>query len=115
MFVNNVVQAQCNIVQANTKHTYFLSGSLSSSKLINLTSHNNVSSKTNRAVPYIYIRNRPKQVNTKQPISTHYLGHVTSYQPIRDQYFLTRAVPHIHLSPQRMQRNTGGIWGHIAG
>ena len=23
----------------------------------------------------------------KQPIITHYLGHVTGYQPIRDQYF----------------------------
>eukprot|EP00116_Pleurobrachia_bachei_P007701 sb/3467963/ len=29
----------------------------------------------------------------KQPIRTRYLGHVTSYQPIRDQYFLFRSVP----------------------
>eukprot|EP00116_Pleurobrachia_bachei_P018171 sb/3478433/ len=29
----------------------------------------------------------------KQPIRTRYLGHVTSYQPIRDQYFLIRSVP----------------------
>eukprot|EP00116_Pleurobrachia_bachei_P009486 sb/3469748/ len=27
---------------------------------------------------------------SKQPIRTRYLGHVTSYQPIRDQYFLIR-------------------------
>eukprot|EP00116_Pleurobrachia_bachei_P011412 sb/3471674/ len=33
--------------------------------------------------------NRPKQL----PIRTRYLGHVTSYQPIRDQYFLIRSVP----------------------
>eukprot|EP00116_Pleurobrachia_bachei_P012398 sb/3472660/ len=31
------------------------------------------------------IRNRPKQ-----PTKTRYLGHVTGYQPIRDQYFLIR-------------------------
>eukprot|EP00116_Pleurobrachia_bachei_P014677 sb/3474939/ len=30
---------------------------------------------------------------SKQPIRTRYLGHVTSYQPIRDQYFLIRSVP----------------------
>ena len=29
----------------------------------------------------------------KQPIRTLYLGHVTGYQPIRDQYFLIRSVP----------------------
>eukprot|EP00116_Pleurobrachia_bachei_P007836 sb/3468098/ len=35
---------------------------------------------------------------SKQPIKTRYLGHVTVYQPIRDQYFLIRSVPTIHLS-----------------
>ena len=30
---------------------------------------------------------------SKQPIRTRYLGHVTSYRPIRDQYFLIRSVP----------------------
>eukprot|EP00116_Pleurobrachia_bachei_P000504 sb/3460766/ len=30
---------------------------------------------------------------SKQPIRTRYLGHVTDYQPIRDQYFLIRSVP----------------------
>ena len=29
----------------------------------------------------------------KQPIRTRYLGHVTGYQPIRDQYFLIWSVP----------------------
>ena len=27
---------------------------------------------------------------SKQPIRTRYLGHVTGYQPIRDQYLLIR-------------------------
>eukprot|EP00116_Pleurobrachia_bachei_P018147 sb/3478409/ len=34
---------------------------------------------------------------SKQPIRTRYLGHVTSYQPIRDQYFLTRSVPDTYI------------------
>ena len=34
---------------------------------------------------------------SKQPIRTRYLGHVTGYQPIRDQYFLIRSVPGFHL------------------
>eukprot|EP00116_Pleurobrachia_bachei_P007756 sb/3468018/ len=32
-------------------------------------------------------------VTSKQPIRTRYLGHVTGYQPIRDQFFLIRSVP----------------------
>ena len=31
--------------------------------------------------------------SSKQPIRTRYSGHVTSYQPIRDQYFLICSVP----------------------
>eukprot|EP00116_Pleurobrachia_bachei_P015531 sb/3475793/ len=36
-----------------------------------------------------------KYTNAKveKPIRTHYSGHVTGYQPIRDQYFLTRSDP----------------------
>eukprot|EP00116_Pleurobrachia_bachei_P017714 sb/3477976/ len=30
---------------------------------------------------------------SKQPIRAHYLGHVTSYPAIRDQYFLIRSEP----------------------
>eukprot|EP00116_Pleurobrachia_bachei_P017697 sb/3477959/ len=30
---------------------------------------------------------------SKQPIRARYLGHVTGYQPIRDQYFLIRSIP----------------------
>ena len=30
----------------------------------------------------------PKMVTTNQPIRARYLGHVTGYQPIKDQYFL---------------------------
>ena len=31
--------------------------------------------------------------SSKKPIRTRYLGQVTGYQPIRDQYFLIRSVP----------------------
>eukprot|EP00116_Pleurobrachia_bachei_P011877 sb/3472139/ len=34
---------------------------------------------------------------SKQPIRTRYLGHVTGYQPIRDQYFMIRSVPGVLL------------------
>eukprot|EP00116_Pleurobrachia_bachei_P002404 sb/3462666/ len=43
---------------------------------------------------------------SKQPIKTRYLGHVTGYQPIRDQYFLIRSVPEsgpFHPPPQLAQ------------
>eukprot|EP00116_Pleurobrachia_bachei_P012112 sb/3472374/ len=32
---------------------------------------------------------------SKQPIKTCYLGHMTSYQPIGNQYFLIRSVPDV--------------------
>eukprot|EP00116_Pleurobrachia_bachei_P016123 sb/3476385/ len=32
-------------------------------------------------------------LTSKQPIRTRYLGHLTGYQPIRDQYFLIWLVP----------------------
>ena len=32
-------------------------------------------------------------MKSKQPIRSRYLGHVTGYQPIRDQYFMVRSVP----------------------
>eukprot|EP00116_Pleurobrachia_bachei_P018213 sb/3478475/ len=35
---------------------------------------------------------------SKQPIRNRYLGHVTGYEPIRDQYFLIRSVPDINLA-----------------
>eukprot|EP00116_Pleurobrachia_bachei_P006593 sb/3466855/ len=38
-----------------------------------------------RAAPYTY----QHCTTSKQPIRIRYLGHVTGYQPIRDQYFLT--------------------------
>eukprot|EP00116_Pleurobrachia_bachei_P017169 sb/3477431/ len=38
-------------------------------------------------------RNQEPTETSKQPIRSRYLGHVTGYQPIRDQYFLTRSVP----------------------
>eukprot|EP00116_Pleurobrachia_bachei_P003634 sb/3463896/ len=34
---------------------------------------------------------------SRQPIRTHYLGHMTGYQPIRDQNFLIRSVPDTQL------------------
>eukprot|EP00116_Pleurobrachia_bachei_P014175 sb/3474437/ len=40
----------------------------------------------------------------KQPISARYLGHVTGYQPIRDQYFLN-VLPQCSITlPQRYLR-----------
>eukprot|EP00116_Pleurobrachia_bachei_P014614 sb/3474876/ len=38
-------------------------------------------------------KSSPKVTISKQPIRTPYLGHVTGYQPIRDQYFLIWSVP----------------------
>ena len=38
--------------------------------------------------------NRPDQ---KQPIRTRYLGYVTGYRPIRDQYFLIWQIAVIHI------------------
>ena len=32
---------------------------------------------------------------SKQPIRTRYLGHVTGYQPIGEQYFLVRFIPDV--------------------
>eukprot|EP00116_Pleurobrachia_bachei_P015765 sb/3476027/ len=40
-----------------------------------------------------YIMYQEPTETSKQPIRTRYLGHVTGYQPIRDQYFLIRSVP----------------------
>eukprot|EP00116_Pleurobrachia_bachei_P015444 sb/3475706/ len=43
---------------------------------------------------------------SKQPIRTRYLGDVTGYQPIRDQYFLIRPVPDYHsYAPNYSQGN----------
>eukprot|EP00116_Pleurobrachia_bachei_P005031 sb/3465293/ len=39
----------------------------------------------------IYIYQEPTETS-KQPIRARYLGHVTGYQPIRDQHFLIRSV-----------------------
>eukprot|EP00116_Pleurobrachia_bachei_P002225 sb/3462487/ len=41
---------------------------------------------------YMYVIQEPTETS-KQPFRTRYLGHVTGYQPIRDQYFLIRSVP----------------------
>eukprot|EP00116_Pleurobrachia_bachei_P017530 sb/3477792/ len=46
---------------------------------------------------------------SKQPIRTRHLGHVTGYQPIRDQYFLVRSV--IHNSITVGPRFTGMLGG----
>ena len=40
----------------------------------------------------IYREQEPTEPS-KQPIRARYLGHVTGYQPIRDQYFLVRSFP----------------------
>eukprot|EP00116_Pleurobrachia_bachei_P000749 sb/3461011/ len=48
---------------------------------------------------------------SKQPIRTRYLGHVTGYYPIRDQYFLIRSVHVTHPSRFHLhhRRNLRGI------
>eukprot|EP00116_Pleurobrachia_bachei_P011042 sb/3471304/ len=44
--------------------------------------------------PVISLTRKQEPTETsEQPIRTRYIGHVTGYQPIRDQYFLIRSVP----------------------
>ena len=38
-------------------------------------------------------RSQEPTETSKQPIIIRYLGHVTGYQPIKDQYFLVWSVP----------------------
>ena len=46
--------------------------------------------------------------SSKRPIRARYLGHVTGYQPIRDQYFLVRSFPALWmLKSQRQQTGFG--------
>ena len=45
----------------------------------------------------IYIICQQETGFSKQPIRTRYLGHVTGFQPIRDQHLLVRSVPNLHL------------------
>eukprot|EP00116_Pleurobrachia_bachei_P005557 sb/3465819/ len=59
---------------------------------------------------------------SKQPIRTRYLGHVTGYQPIRDQYFLIRSIDSILIylptetSKQPIRtRYLGHYLGHVTG
>ena len=49
--------------------------------------------------PFSGARQEPTEPS-KQPIRARYLGHVTGYQPIRDQYFLVRSFP-------------GARWNHV--
>eukprot|EP00116_Pleurobrachia_bachei_P016505 sb/3476767/ len=45
------------------------------------------------------ITKHPRIIHSRnRPIRTRYLGHVTGYQPIRDQHFLIRSVPARHSS-----------------
>ena len=46
--------------------------------------------------------------SSKQPIRARYLGHVTGYQPIRDQYFLVRSVPSVY-----HKHGVSNIWGNL--
>eukprot|EP00116_Pleurobrachia_bachei_P016545 sb/3476807/ len=41
----------------------------------------------------------PDRETSKQPIRARYLGHVTGYQPIRDQYFLIGSVQCLIIVP----------------
>ena len=56
---------------------------------------------------------RPTE-SSKQPIRNRYLGHVTGYKPIRDQYFQIRSVPasqHHHTISESITSSQGGEEG----
>eukprot|EP00116_Pleurobrachia_bachei_P012258 sb/3472520/ len=58
--------------------------------------HMNIIIKTHQS-GFVVVTSHQEPIDTsKQPIRTRYLGHVTGYQPIRDQYFLVRSVPASH-------------------
>eukprot|EP00116_Pleurobrachia_bachei_P006355 sb/3466617/ len=44
-----------------------------------------------KIITLIFYREQEPTETSKQPIRTRYLGHVTGYQPIKDQYFLIRS------------------------
>eukprot|EP00116_Pleurobrachia_bachei_P009979 sb/3470241/ len=69
-------------------HTYINSAHHIFAPRIHITNHHNdiISS------PHL---SEPTETS-KQLIRNRYLGHVTGYQPIRDQYFLIRSVPGTH-------------------
>ena len=57
----------------------------------------------------IFLTNLQKELGqepndkSKQPIRTRYLGHVTGYQPIREQYFHILSVPKLGYNiPQKI-------------
>ena len=45
--------------------------------------------------PRLYFTQQPTEPS-KQPIRIRYLGHVTGYQPIRDQYFPIWSIPGVY-------------------
>eukprot|EP00116_Pleurobrachia_bachei_P005786 sb/3466048/ len=47
---------------------------------------------SSRSVPAVEVKQEPTETS-KQSIRTLYIGHMTGYQPIKDQYFLIRSVP----------------------
>eukprot|EP00116_Pleurobrachia_bachei_P000288 sb/3460550/ len=47
--------------------------------------------------------------NSKQPIRTRYLGHVSGYQPISHQYFLIRSVPGTVVTPLLLMTKQGNF------
>eukprot|EP00116_Pleurobrachia_bachei_P011653 sb/3471915/ len=57
-------------------------------EIIRFNTHICISPNTTLPNTTVYSRDRPKH-----PIKTRYLGHVTGYQPISDQYILIRLVP----------------------
>eukprot|EP00116_Pleurobrachia_bachei_P007386 sb/3467648/ len=58
---------------------------------------------------------------SKQPIRTRYLGQVTGYQPIRDQYFMIRLVPatfpttHMNKNTRAKRPDRGPMKGKVPG
>ena len=54
----------------------------------------------------LYLQDQETIGFSKQPIRTRYLGHVTGYQPIREQYFLVVVYPLFNLGREHGVINT---------
>eukprot|EP00116_Pleurobrachia_bachei_P004510 sb/3464772/ len=70
-----------------------VSGHLSSQLISVSFWHNKYKLKSVNFYFFTHLKSKYTDNEIKQPIRTRYLGHVTGYQPIRDQYFLIRSVP----------------------
>eukprot|EP00116_Pleurobrachia_bachei_P004110 sb/3464372/ len=75
-----------NVLNRNRSSFFTSSGTLKNAGIIHIVSLRCYYE------PLRYLYQEPTETN-KKPIKTRYLGYMTGYQPIRDQYFLIRSVP----------------------